>query len=59
MNKNPLFYSNMKKKNTSIREEREQKDSFGWTYHQSFQISHKLQDATRKPEALHLPRPSS
>ena len=22
-------------------------------------ISHKLQDATRKPEALHLPHPSS
>ena len=58
MNKNPLFYSNMKKKNTSIKEERVEV-SFGWTYHQPFLISHKLQDATRKPEALHSPHPSS
>ena len=36
-----------KKKNTSTREETKQKVSFGWTYHQLFLISHKLQDASR------------
>ena len=49
MNKNLVFYSYMKKKkkNTSTREETKQKVSFGWTYHQLFLISHKLQDASR------------
>ena len=49
MNKNLVFYSYMKKKkkkHTSTREEIEQKVSFGWTYHQLFLISHKLQDAS-------------
>ena len=58
MNKNPLCYSNMKKKNTSIREERVE-SQFWMDLPPPFLISHKLQDATRKPEALHLPHPST